>query len=67
MLFIDVRTRAELQFIGMPTLVDANVPFLVETSTPQWDDANATFKLAPNPKFVEGVGTSSGAKGADSR
>lgn len=33
-LFIDVRTPAELQFIGMPTLVDANVPVLLETSPP---------------------------------
>ena len=54
-LFIDVRTPAELQFIGMPTLVDANVPLLLEASPPQWDDVNSTFKLAPNAKFVEGV------------
>jgi rhodanese-related sulfurtransferase len=62
-LFIDVRTRAELQFIGMPTLVDAHVPFLVEASVPQWDDANSTFKLAPNPKFVEGVAIRLAQKG----
>jgi rhodanese-related sulfurtransferase len=62
-LFIDVRTRAELQFIGKPTLVDAHVPFLVETSSPQWDDVNSTFKLAPNPKFVEGVGKRLAQKG----
>lgn len=55
-LFIDVRTRAELQFIGMPTLVDANVPILIEASPPQWDEVNSTFLLAPNPKFVEAVG-----------
>ena len=54
-LFIDVRTRGELQFIGMPTLVDAHVPFLVETDPPQWDDAASTFKLAPNPDFVAAV------------
>jgi len=54
-LFIDVRTRGELQFIGMPTLVDAHVPFLVETNPPQWDDAASTFKLAPNPDFVATV------------
>ena len=33
-LFIDVRTRGELQFIGMATMVDAHVPFLLETSPP---------------------------------
>jgi rhodanese-related sulfurtransferase len=62
-LFIDVRTPAELQFIGMPTLVDANVPVLFPTSPPQWDDANSTFKLAPNPKFVEGVDARLARKG----
>jgi rhodanese-related sulfurtransferase len=54
-LFIDVRTRGELQFIGMPTLVDAHVPFLVEASPPQWDPANSTFKLVPNSTFVNDV------------
>lgn len=55
-LFIDVRTRGELQFIGMPTLVDAHAPYLVEASPLQWDDAGSTFKLVPNPAFVEDVG-----------
>ena len=54
-LFIDVRTRGELQFIGMPTLVDAHVPFLVEAAPLQWDDAASSFKLAPNPDFVAAV------------
>ena len=62
-LFIDVRTRGELQFIGMPTLVDAHVPFLVETAPPQWDEASSTFKLAPNPTFVEDVGKRLAQKG----
>jgi rhodanese-related sulfurtransferase len=54
-LFVDVRTRGELQFIGMPTLVDAHVPFLVEASPPQWDTANSTFKLVANRTFVDDV------------
>ena len=54
-LFIDVRTRGELHFIGMPTLADAHVPFLVETNPPQWDDAASTFKLVPNPDFLATV------------
>ena len=62
-LFIDVRTRGELQFIGMPTLIDAHVPFLVETTPPQWDEANSTFKLAPNPTFVDDVGRRLAQKG----
>jgi rhodanese-related sulfurtransferase len=51
-LFIDVRTRGELQFIGMATLVDAHVPYLVEAIPPQWDEASSSFKLVPNADFV---------------
>ncbi len=54
-LFIDVRTRGEVQFIVMPTLVDAHVPFLVEAAPLQWDDAASSFKLVPNPDFVAAV------------
>ncbi len=54
-LFVDVRTRGELQFIGMPTLVDVHVPYLVEAEPPQWDEASSAFKLVPNAGFVAGV------------
>jgi rhodanese-related sulfurtransferase len=54
-LFIDVRTRGELQFIGMPTLVDAQVPYLVEAVPLQWDETASSFKLVPNPDFVAAV------------
>ena len=39
-----------------PGLIDAHVHFVVETSPPQWDEASSTFKLAPNPTFVDDVG-----------
>ncbi len=54
-LFIDVRTRGELQFIGMPALVDANVPILIEAVPLQWDAAASGFKLVPNLDFVAAV------------
>ena len=54
-LFVDVRTRGELQFIGMPKLVDAHVPFMVEAAPLQWDDTASSFKLVPNADFVAGV------------
>jgi rhodanese-related sulfurtransferase len=62
-LFIDVRTRGELQFIGMPTLVDAHVPILIEATPPQWDDATSSFKLVPNPDFVVAVDARLAQKG----
>jgi len=63
LLFIDVRTRGELQFNGMPTLVDAHVPYLIEASPLQWDDASSSFKLVPNPDFVAAVERRLTAKG----
>lgn len=62
-LFIDVRTRGELQFIGMPTLVDAQVPFLVEATPLQWDEAASSFRLVANADFVAGVDRRLAAKG----
>ncbi|HTN50695.1 MAG TPA: rhodanese-like domain-containing protein [Burkholderiaceae bacterium] len=62
-LFIDVRTRGELQFIGMPTMIDAHVPFLIESAPPQWDEVKSTFRLAANPRFVADVDTRLAKKG----
>jgi rhodanese-related sulfurtransferase len=54
-LFIDVRTPGELQFIGMPTIVDANVPVFLPATPPQWDNATSSLKLVPNADFIAGV------------
>ena len=54
-LFVDVRTRAELQFIGAPALIDANVPFMLQADPPQWDEATSSLKLAVNPQFVDRI------------
>jgi rhodanese-related sulfurtransferase len=54
-LFLDVRTPAEVMFVGMPTLADANVPYMVEPDFPAWDDAKATLKLEKNSDFVPEV------------
>ncbi len=54
-LFIDVRTSGELQFIGMPTIVDANVPIFLAATPPQWDSATASLKLVPNADFIAEV------------
>jgi len=51
-LFIDVRTRAEVDFLGMPTVADANIPYMLEGDWGQWDEKKSTFKLAPNSGFL---------------
>ncbi len=55
MLFVDVRTRGELIFNGMPTTVDAHVPFLLDPLNAQWDAAKGAYQLERNPDFVAAV------------
>lgn len=50
-LFVDVRTRSEVAFLGMPDLADANIPF-VEVDFTAWDDRKGNFKEMPNSKFT---------------
>ncbi len=52
-LFLDVRTRGEVAYVGMPTLADANVPFKFTSKKYEWDDKRNTFKMTPNPDFVD--------------
>ncbi len=61
-LFIDVRTRAEVAFIGMTTLVDANVPFMFLPENASWDADKKAFQMTPNPDFVAEVGRRLAAK-----
>jgi rhodanese-related sulfurtransferase len=61
-LFVDVRTRAEVAFIGMATLVDANVPFMLLPEDAPWDAEKRAFRMTPNPDFVAEVGRRLAAK-----
>lgn len=54
-LFVDVRTAAELMFVGMTNDIDAHVPFVDLPNPPVWDEKNGRFQLVPNPSFVSEV------------
>jgi rhodanese-related sulfurtransferase len=54
-LFIDIRTRSEVTFVGMPGQVDFNIPFMFEDDWKAWDDEKATYKLAYNPDFISRI------------
>ena len=62
-LFLDIRTPAELMFIGMPAQADANVPYMKEPDFPAWDGVKGTFKLELNPEFLPEVRRRLAAKG----
>jgi rhodanese-related sulfurtransferase len=51
-LFLDIRTRAEVQFVGYSEEIDAVVP-LAEIGG--WDEKASRFKLELNPSFRQSV------------
>ncbi len=62
-LFLDIRTPAEVTFLGMAATADANVPYMLEPPFPEWDNVKATFKLEANPEFIPEVRRRLKAKG----
>jgi rhodanese-related sulfurtransferase len=52
-LFVDVRTRAEAQFLGMADGVDALIPYVeFQEFMTDWDDRRGFYKLEPFNDFV---------------
>jgi rhodanese-related sulfurtransferase len=49
--FVDVRTRYEVTYVGMPTVADANIPYVEHPDDAPWDDKAGRFKLAVNSDF----------------
>ncbi|MCU7836386.1 MAG: hypothetical protein KZQ83_14195 [gamma proteobacterium symbiont of Taylorina sp.] len=51
-LFIDIRTRAEVAFLGMPNDIDANIPYMTIGDYSEWNEKKQNFKLYPNSEFT---------------
>ena len=64
-LFLDVRTRAEVNFLGIPTVADANIPYMEMDSMYSWDEKKGVFKLEPNSGFMTEVQQRIKQKGMD--
>ncbi len=62
-LFVDVRTREEVNFLGMPTTADANIPYMEIDPMYTWNDKSQSFKLLPNSEFETLVASRIEAKG----
>ncbi len=63
-LFIDVRTRAEAQFMGMADGVDALVPYVeFQEFMTDWDENRGFYKLEPFSDFAPEVERRLKAKG----
>jgi rhodanese-related sulfurtransferase len=51
--FFDIRTRAEAVYVGMPTDVDALVPYVEhQEMMTDWDEKRHMYKLEPNQDFI---------------
>jgi rhodanese-related sulfurtransferase/cytochrome c553 len=62
-LFIDVRSRAEVAFVGAPEGIDANIPYMTVGMLDEWDEQKQTFKMQPNSEFTMRVNELVEAKG----
>jgi len=62
-LFLDIRTRAEINFLGMPSNADANIPYFTPDSWESFDSKKKVYKLAPNSNFLIAVEERLKAKG----
>lgn len=54
-LFVDTRTSEEINFLGMPTLVDASIPYMQIPEWKGWDEKSRSLKLETNPDFASRV------------
>jgi rhodanese-related sulfurtransferase len=55
-LFLDIRTRAEAMFVGMPSTVDALVPYVeLQEIMSDWDVQRSAYRLDPVQDFVPEV------------
>lgn len=50
-LFVDIRTRGEISYVGMPDLVDAHIPVLEHPDNAPWDEKNNRYKMEFNTDF----------------
>ena len=51
-LFVDIRTRGEISYTGMPLDVDIHIPYMEHPYDAGWDEKNSRFQLEPNSAFA---------------
>ena len=63
-LFLDVRTRAEAMYVGMPTIADALVPYVEHQELmTDWDERRHMYSLMANSDFLPEADSRLKAKG----
>jgi len=62
-LFIDVRSHAEVNFLGMPTVADANVPYMQLSEWYAFDEKKQSYVMDVNSEFATEIERRLKAKG----
>jgi rhodanese-related sulfurtransferase len=53
--FIDVRTKGEFQFLGTTSVTDMNIPYMEIDDPASWDKKKNEYAMSPNSDFVNAV------------
>jgi rhodanese-related sulfurtransferase len=66
-LFIDVRTRPEVHYIGIADQIDAHIPYQFDSTEwrEKYDGVHGSFRKRPNPDFAAAVENALRAHGLD--
>lgn len=51
-ILVDIRSRAEVAFLGLPERVDKHIPFMEMAELAPFDDGSGTYPLERNPDFA---------------
>ncbi len=62
-MFIDIRTRGEVSYTGVASVMDAHVPLLEHPANAAWDEKAGRFRLEFNNDFDAEVARRMAAKG----
>lgn len=65
LLFVDVRTGAELVLVGATSEIDVQVPFSEFAEPRTWDSKAGRMAMTPNASFVQDVEVALARKGLD--
>lgn len=63
-LMVDVRTAAEVEYVGTPDTVDANISYMVDDYS-AWDDKKSRFAMSPNSGFLTKISDAMTKAGLD--
>lgn len=63
-LLIDVRTAAEVEYVGTADMVDANISYMIDDYS-TWDDKKSRFMMSPNSGFLTRVSDALAKAGLD--